>query len=486
MNLEARSIPTVVDLIGSLPTASAICDPDLRYLAVNDAWRTSYGLGDVDLVGQSHLECVPSLVELSEADYRRALDGEPASGSGTPHRRADGSDEYVDWTMSPWHDERGDVAGIVLHTEIVTDREVMRRGLEEQRSFLRAFVDESPIGLNLCRLDGVWVESNPAFLEIIGYSREEADGGLSYWELTPREYDDAEQEQLRQLERTGRYGPYEKEFVRKDGLRVPVRLNGFLIERDGERYIWSLIEDISHQRELEADLEAERAKTLQTARLASIGEMAAGVAHEINNPLQIIEGFSFLLKRAIESGQQPPAEAIDKIRHATDRAARIVSYMRKFAREPSTDAEDHSVAEIVDETLSLTGERIRNHGVRLDTDVRSNRTIHCSALELTQVLVNLLHNAFDAVRASRGSILLEVFDDANDEVVFSVRDSGPGVPDGIVDRLFQPFVTSKETGTGLGLSISQGIVAALGGSLTYRRDDDGTRFEARIPRAGDA
>ena len=158
------------------------------------------------------------------------------------------------------------------------------------------------MGLNLCTMDGLWLESNQAFCDIIGYTQAEADGGLTYWQLTPRKYDAQEQVQLEKLRTTRRYGPYEKEFIRKDGTLVPVRLNGFVVEREGKPYIWSLIEDLTAQRALEAELEDERLKAIQASKLATVGEMAAGIAHELNNPLGIIDAYAFALEDARARG----------------------------------------------------------------------------------------------------------------------------------------------------------------------------------------
>lgn len=116
--------------------------------------------------------------------------------------------------------------------------------LQERERFLRTLFEQSPIGLALCRLDGRLVDVNPAYTRIIGRSAEQALAS-SYWELTPPSYAEAEGEQLRQLEQAGTYGPYEKDYIHADGHLVPVRLQGCLVERDGERFIWSSVEDIS-------------------------------------------------------------------------------------------------------------------------------------------------------------------------------------------------------------------------------------------------
>jgi PAS domain S-box-containing protein len=355
-----------------------------------------------------------------------------------------------------------------------------------REAFIRALFEKTKVGLNLCRSDGLWIESNQAFLDIIGYSREEADGGLTYWQLTPRKYDADEAAQLEALRTTGRYGPYEKEFIRKDGRLVPVRLNGFFVELGGVKYIWSLVEDLTAQRALERSLEEERVKAIHASKLSTLGEMAASFAHEINNPLCIIDAYAFTLADPAE--RQDPAyvaEALDAIRSATARAGKIVLGMRKFARESERDpAEPFPVRKLVEESLDLCRAPIHSHGVSLKVEVSTEASVHARAVELEQVLVNLLNNAFDAARASEGKAIRLLTRDEGPSVVIFVEDSGPGVREELREQIFRPFFTTKESGagTGLGLSISRTIVEAHAGALTYEHDGATHRFAVRLPR----
>lgn len=353
-------------------------------------------------------------------------------------------------------------------------------------AFSRLLFERSPVGMNLCRMDGLWLESNPAFLEMLGYAREEADGRLTYWELTPREYEAQEAAQLASLERTGRYGPYEKEFLRKDGSRVPVRLNGFIIERAGERYIWSLIEDISERRGLEARLHTERLKAIRAAKLAALGELAAGVAHEVNNPLAVIEGYLEVLRGVRSSGDLALLdEAVEKISQASDRAAEIVRGLRKLARDDAVaPLERRSLRAIVEQTLDLYRHRLRSRGVELRLALDADAQVPVRASELSQVLVNLINNAVDALEG-----LPERWIELRSErrpagrIGLRIQDSGPGIPPELAERLFDPFFSTKEVGkgTGLGLSISLGIVRDLGGTLQLEDAPGGACFLVELP-----
>ncbi len=134
--------------------------------------------------------------------------------------------------------------------QTLKERQQLESLLQDREAYLRLLMDNTPVGLALTRMDGSLVEVNQAYADIIGYPVDEV-LGMTYWQITPREYEPQEQEQLASLEATGRYGPYEKEYIHRDGHRVPVRLSGLIIQRDGERYIWSSVENVSDRHEAE-------------------------------------------------------------------------------------------------------------------------------------------------------------------------------------------------------------------------------------------
>lgn len=353
------------------------------------------------------------------------------------------------------------------------------------------FFEGASLGLNLCRMDGTWIESNPAFYKMIGYTREEADSGLTYWQLTPRKYDDMEKRQLESLARDGRYGPYEKEFIRKDGSLVPVRLNGFIVERNGEKLIWSVIEDLSkiqtldnEVKELERAMRMERAKAIQNAKLASLGELAAGIAHEINNPLAIIYGSTELLMNYVNDPVKLGAK-VDSIKRSCERIAKIVAGLKKFSRSGEKSVLTvHSLEKVVSESLVLTESKAKRANTVLTFECGSDAEVECDEIEIEQVLVNLINNAIDATEeVTNRWVRISIFEEGP-FVVLQVRDSGMGIPENIRDRLFEPFVTGKRSGkgTGLGLSIAKGILDEHGATITLLSDEPETCFEVRFKK----
>jgi len=216
--------------------------------------------------------------------------------------------------------------------------------------------------------------------------------------------------------------------------------------------------------------------------------MAASFAHEINNPLGIVDAFAYTLPEAIESNDREFVdEAIRSIRIATARAGKIVHGLRKFARHPAHDPpEDVSIESVVDDALDLCQARIRSHGVDLAVRVETEAKVHGHTIELSQVIVNLLNNAFDAAREARDRwIRVTASEGPGGEVHVVVDDSGAGVAPELEVAVFRPFFTTKEVGagTGLGLSISRVIVERHAGTLAIDRDVPHTRFRMILPRA---
>jgi signal transduction histidine kinase len=235
--------------------------------------------------------------------------------------------------------------------------------------------------------------------------------------------------------------------------------------------------------EFSRKLEVERSKALHHAKLASLGEMAAGVAHEINNPLAIISSSSLLL----EKYRGDPAKHSDKIRmitKAAERISKIVSGLRKFSRSPEkTDYKVEKLLTIVSEALILTESKSTRYSTPIRIEIDSHLEILCDQVEIEQVFINLINNGIDAVKAQPERWLKILAFEEGDQVVVQVIDSGSGIATEISQKLFQPFFTTKPVGegTGLGLSISKGILANHQASLSLKPDSKNTCFEIRFP-----
>ena len=483
-----QAAPGLRACVRGLPVPLALLDAELRYVVWSEAWEQAHDLVGAELAGKAYGEHGPAVPEEELHALRSCLQGTACdSQDPVPRPRPGGGVDYFRRRISPWHDAEGTRLGVSLYLERITEEVETRRLLREREGFIDLLFERASVGMNLCRLDGLWLESNPAFLEIIGYPRGEADGALTYWQLTPPEYAAQEAAQLEQLEASGRYGPYEKEFIRKDGTRVPVRLNGFLVERNGERFIWSLIEDISERRRFEKQYRAERIKAFKASKLAVLGELAAGVAHEINNPLAIIEGYVELLGQR-EPSPQLLEEALEKIGEANERAAQIVRSLRNIAREDRGALQEVSLCAVIRDTLQLYGRRFQANGVELRLALEADGEVRVRANELSQVLLNLLNNAYCAVEGGEQPWVELRTELRGGAIGVRVSDSGAGVPVELREKVFDPFFTTKEVGkgTGLGLSISQSLVSDFGGTLGIDAEWPTSSFLVELPLRGGA
>ncbi len=237
-------------------------------------------------------------------------------------------------------------------------------------------------------------------------------------------------------------------------------------------------------------IQANAAKLMNSAKMASLGEMAGGVAHEINNPLAIILGKVQQIRRKLENKTFDPAEAtvsFAKIEDTVNRIARIIRGLRAFSRNSESDpVAPVRTSLLVENCLELVREKIKHAGVRLDVQTpATDFAVLGREPQLAQVIVNLLGNALDAVASTPDPWIKLSIEPIGQSLRFRVIDSGAGIPKEILDKLMQPFFTTKGVGkgTGLGLSISRGIIADHGGGLEYVLLDGHTCFQFQLRRA---
>lgn len=236
------------------------------------------------------------------------------------------------------------------------------------------------------------------------------------------------------------------------------------------------------------DRRAAEAKMVQSSKMASLGEMSAGVSHEINNPLAIIQGSAFRAIQNLNNAiKRDEVEGdLNRIIQNCDRIARIVRGLRAFSR--SVDHEPFiptPIAMVIEDVLNLAHERFKSQNIELHVPSDDRTVVDCRPVQLGQVLMNLLNNAYDAIsEQTKGPRAVWVQTQiAGDHIQISVEDTGLGIPSAVQHRILEPFFTTKEVGkgTGLGLSISKGIVESHNGRLWLDTDSKRTRFVIELP-----
>ncbi len=237
-----------------------------------------------------------------------------------------------------------------------------------------------------------------------------------------------------------------------------------------------------------SEIRAQQAKLEHSSRLATLGQMAGGIAHEINNPLTILSGRAQLLAKKAESGEPTPESVLEscaKILETVTRIAKIVNGLRSFSRSGDSDPfHATSLGKIYENTVDFCTERFRTLKIDFRSEAPPALELVCREVQVVQVLLNLLNNAADAVLPMENRWIRFRTEVTPDEVQFIITDSGAPIPDWVSRNMMNPFFTTKPVGkgTGLGLSISNGIAEDHEGSLKYRAGNTNTEFVFSVSR----
>ena len=359
---------------------------------------------------------------------------------------------------------------------------------------IRRLVDSNIIGIFIWTSSGDIIDANDAFLRIVGYGREDLMAGhLSWVELTPPEWRDRTARATVEAGITGSVQPFEKEYFRKDGSRVPV-LVGRAMFKEGSNEGVGFVVDLTERKRAEAEARKseQRYREVQTElahanRVATTGHLSASIAHEINQPLGAAITYADAALRWL--GANPPnleevREALKLILESGLRAGEIIDRIRALVRKAPPQKASLEINEVILEVIALTSREMEKNGISAHTRLAASLpVIQGDRVQLQQVVLNLLINAIEAMSGmSEGQReLLISTAKTNAGVVVSVRDSGPGLaPEGI-ERLFESFYTTKLGGLGMGLSICRSIIEAHGGRLWARANEPrGAVFQFRL------
>lgn len=236
----------------------------------------------------------------------------------------------------------------------------------------------------------------------------------------------------------------------------------------------------------------QEAKALNAARLAALGEMSSGIAHEINNPLTIVKSSVYKIQKHFSGSaettfdDQELSKNFDRINLAIDRIVKIIRNMKKISRDGGGEvAQSHAMRNIVEDTLEYYHEKFRNAEIGFEIKGINDTKVSVREVEFSQAVMNILNNSFDAINSKALKwITLEQTED-REYVYLSLTDSGDGIPESIANRIFNPFYTTKEIGkgTGLGLSISKESLLKMGGDLYLDQDSKNTKFVIKVKKA---
>lgn len=483
---EARaSEDRLADILDNVGGCIYIKDRDYRYRFANRALCELIGRAPAQVAGLED----DALFDADTAarirlDDRRVIErGERIETVETNAVAGSGQTRSYLTVKLPLRDSDGGIYALCGISTDISELKHLEAALRMSEEKLRSLYKLSPLGIALNDMSGRFLEFNPAFLNICGY-REDELKGLDYWALTPSEYAGEEVRQLESLERTGRYGPYEKEYRRKDGRRIPLRLNGILVTgRDGNRYIWSIVEDISAQKAAENEIRRSNAE---------LEQFAYAVSHDLRQPLRMVGSFLQLIVKALvgkldEDTRQYLDFAVEGARRMDGMMLSLLEYSRIGRRsEPFMPTGSRAA---LDEALAFLGPEIGATGATLEVTGEWPELL-ASRDELTRLFQNLIGNALKYHENGRPPrvVVHGVAKPASFRA--EVRDDGIGIAPDQAGRLFQVFSRlqprARFEGAGVGLALCRRIVEHHGGCIGVESAGEGRgcTFWFELPRPG--
>ena len=382
--------------------------------------------------------------------------------------------------------------GGTLHRDRRTIAET-ETALRAREAHLRSILDTVPDATVVIDTKGTIVSFSAAAVRQFGYGEQEAVGQNVHM-LMPEPYRAEHDGYLDRYmtTREPRIIGTDRVVVgrRRDGSTFPMKLAVGEMKSGDRTFFTGFIRDLTEREESAARLEEIQGELARLARLNELGEMASTLAHELNQPLATIanytQGCVRLLRDMDDAVADRMRDALEETARQSLRAGGIIRHLREFVTRGETEKSPHDIRKLIEEAgaLALVGSRER--GVRSTFDfAQSDATVMVDRIQIQQVLINLIRNGMEAMREStHRDLTIRMRPDGAASIRVDVSDTGPGIPDDIAERLFQPFVTNKPGGMGIGLSISKRIIEAHGGELSASRNTSGgATFTFSLPVA---
>ncbi len=451
--------------------STIVTDRNFKITYMNKAAQDILGYSAEETLGKGldifNAEPVPE--EVIQNIFQTVASGKVWSGT-VPKRRKDGNIITCETRVSPLYDEKGQVSSFIDVQRDVTEQKEVEVKLQEHKKLIESILATMPEGVIVIDGNDRIILANEAFYKIFHRSKKTTINKLLS--------DTIHLDQLVNLYKAvkrGKYENYTLEF-RYRVQNLDKIIYCVVVKMDGERTLLTF-SDISKERD-------EEEKLYLTDRLASIGEMAAGLAHELNNPLTGIMALSQLLVNS--DIQEEHKEDLQSIHSEAKRAASIVKNVLLFARNNTYENGQASVNEVVKDVLRLREYEEKVSNIEVVTNLEDNLpAINIDKYQLQQVFLNIILNAEAAIKEiNRPGILTVTTERANNHVNIMFKDNGCGIKKHIMPRIFDPFFTTKEIGkgTGLGLSICYSIVVKHGGKISVKSQvNEGSTFTIRMP-----
>ncbi|MFT5524580.1 MAG: two-component system sensor histidine kinase/response regulator, partial [Pirellulaceae bacterium] len=466
-------------LIDSLPLNVFRKDLQSRFQMANQRFCDTIGRELTDVLGKTDVDFFPaSQSEKYQSDDQRVVSSGEMLEDVEEHTLPTGERQHVHVLKAPVRDASGDIVGIQGMFWDVTARIMAEEARRISDDRFRTLVESNLMGVMTAKLEGRILDANDAFLDLLGYDRGDLiDGTLRWDELTPDEHRPMDEWALEQLAQTGICQPWEKDYFRKDGSRVPV-LVGVTILKESPHECICFVLDITQRKEAERQMR--EAKDAADAANQAKSQFLANMSHEIRTPMNAIIGMTELVLTTPLSTDQ--REYLSMVLDSAEALLHIINDVLDFSKlevvEMSMTQEPFELRDQVGDAVCSLALRSYQKGVELlfHIDPSIPKFISGDARRLRQVIINLVGNAIKF--CEKGEVVLSVkmqsSDDISDdqiELSFTVRDTGIGIANDDLGKIFEAFVqvdsssTRSYGGTGLGLAISAKFVQAMGGRI---------------------
>jgi PAS domain S-box-containing protein len=469
---------------------------DCRIQLINRKGCDTLGWREVDLLGRDWLEAAvpPQQREMVRGQFAR-LDRK--GGDSEVYCEHDvlvagGGRRLVAWRCIALRNLEGQVVGYFSSGEDITVRRAIEQSVERTRSLLNEAQEIGNIGNFEVHVPHTGVEFwSPQLHRIFGLDPVADRLSLEVMRAAVHPEDSAHQaaDWRQAIEAPGSHASEFRIVTPAGAVRYVRSIYNTSPGNEGSMRIAGTILDVTVAKQAEEDARVAQQRMTHVSRLATMGEMAAGIAHELNQPLAAITNYASAARRLVAAGQDPDDVrlALEQIAGQALRAGEIIRRLRGLVQNRETRREQADVNDLVAEVVSFSLSDARLHDVRIRAELAADLPpLSLDRIQVQQIILNLLRNAIEALAerpASDREIVVHTAREAGGAVTIAVQDNGPGVPDAVVARIFDPFCTTKETGTGLGLAISRTIAEAHQGKLVYepRPGRPGACFVLRLP-----
>jgi len=387
----------------------------------------------------------------------------------------------------PIYSEQGDIEALVM-----VDFDIPRLGkLEDQlrrsNAFLKNLLNSAVDGVIAADRKGKIFIFNQSASEVSGYSVQEALDSLYIQDVYP----DRGAWEIMRLLRSEEYGgkgklkEYHVDVLGNNGERIPISLYASIIYEDNQE-VGSIgfFHDLRIRLQLKKELEAAQIQLLQNEKMASLGKLAAGVAHQLNNPLGGIMLYSRLIQEECELSDQAN-EDLTRILRDAERCRDTVKELLVFARQTRQEKQYHDINKSLTRTLFLLEKQVLFQNIQIETRLDAELPqVYGDIQQLNHVFMNIILNAAQAMDGKGKLSISSVLSSDHQNVIIEFSDTGPGIPEDVLPHVFEPFYTTKDEGkgTGLGLSLAYGIVESHQGKITARNNPDhGSIFTIELP-----